>query len=138
MSRSRASRSSSRPAGMPSTIATSPGPCDSPAVVKRNTPQGYMPGVTLFEQNVAALFVGDADGRFEFDHQVHPGPAGFVEPHLGDDPGPDRQRHDRAGARRRAGDEFDAEPAERHGARTRDFDLDLAPRPVHEDLENPE
>src|SRR5690242_4950289 len=36
MSRSSASRSSSSPAGMPSTIATSPGPCDSPAVVKRN------------------------------------------------------------------------------------------------------
>ncbi len=35
MSRSSASRSSSRPAGMPSTIATRPGPCDSPAVVKR-------------------------------------------------------------------------------------------------------
>src|SRR4029078_6101045 len=30
------SRSSSSPAGRPSTIATSPGPCDSPAVVKRS------------------------------------------------------------------------------------------------------
>src|ERR1700754_196346 len=36
MSRSSASRSSWSPAGIPSTIATSPGPCDSPAVVKRN------------------------------------------------------------------------------------------------------
>ena len=35
MSRSSASRSSSSPAGRPSTIATRPGPCDSPAVVKR-------------------------------------------------------------------------------------------------------
>ena len=36
MSRSSASRSSSSPAGRPSTIATSPGPCDSPAVVNLN------------------------------------------------------------------------------------------------------
>src|SRR4051794_542344 len=44
MSRSSASRSSSSPAGMPSTIATSPGPCDSPAVVNLNAVigrQGY-------------------------------------------------------------------------------------------------
>ena len=44
MSRSSASRSSSSPAGMPSTIATRPGPCDSPAVVKRkprHRGQGY-------------------------------------------------------------------------------------------------
>ena len=34
MSRSSASRSSSRPAGMPSTIVVSPGPWDSPAVTK--------------------------------------------------------------------------------------------------------
>src|SRR5688500_2584456 len=45
ISRSIRSRSSSRPAGRPSTIATSPGPCDSPAVVKRNAmPSGYWRG----------------------------------------------------------------------------------------------
>ena len=44
MSRSIASRSSSRPAGRPSTTATRPGPWDSPAVVKRSCTQpAYWP-----------------------------------------------------------------------------------------------
>src|SRR5262249_45157003 len=49
MSRSSASCSSSSPAGIPSTIATSPGPCDSPAVVKRKLVmggEGYRRGST--------------------------------------------------------------------------------------------
>ena len=47
MSRSSASRSSSSPAGRPSTIATSPGPCDSPAVVKLKSTARLVSGLRL-------------------------------------------------------------------------------------------
>src|SRR4051794_2126906 len=48
-SRSRSSGVSSSPAGRPSTIAVSPGPWDSPAVVKRSAigPQPYWRGRAL-------------------------------------------------------------------------------------------
>ena len=59
MSRSSASRSSSSPAGMPSTIATSPGPCDSPAVVKRkpSRPRLYGGATPFLSRTLRRLLV---------------------------------------------------------------------------------
>src|SRR4051812_47230608 len=73
MSRSSASRSSMRPAGMPSTIAVRPGPWDSPAVVKRKavmSATGYRRGVV---RRWTAPLAPDG-GPHRLDVGVLPGP----------------------------------------------------------------
>src|SRR3954468_4246588 len=95
MSASSASRSSSSPAGMPSTIATSPGPCDSPAVVNRKPPivvkaiGGRLARLVLALQQDARCSLADraAPGRFKFHLDLDPGLAEFVQPNERDRPG---------------------------------------------------
>src|SRR5947207_1501921 len=55
-SRSMSSGRSSRPAGSPSTTAVSPGPCDSPAVVKRSA----IPPLPYWRVGALLLLEGDA------------------------------------------------------------------------------
>src|SRR2546423_1377630 len=64
-SRSMSSGRSSRPAGSPSTTAVSPGPCDSPAVVKRSAipPLPYWRGRALLLLDGHARTAGERGGN---------------------------------------------------------------------------
>src|SRR6478672_3833721 len=69
MSRSISSRSSSRPAGRPSTTHVRPGPCDSPAVVMRRAiwPQTLLASGALLvvDEHAAPCGVGEAPDEVE-------------------------------------------------------------------------